>query len=73
MWKDIEGAPRDGTDLLLWVGQQRHGKPPVVIAGYFDNGDSQGWASPENEDEWILSNPTHWQPLPTPPKGAGDE
>ena len=71
-WRDIRTAPKDGTEVLLcggnlkgevYVDRLNHG----VVKGRFD------------VNEWLISNtdyydvrieePTHWQPLPQPPKG----
>lgn len=55
-WQPIETAPKDGRDILVMDGDW------LTI----------GWWSGE---EWCrqdlhlsLSNPTHWMPLPEPPK-----
>lgn len=75
MWKAIESAPKDGGDIVLLIGG-------IAIQGSWDNetradgyvyGDGKwcveslpshgcGCCSAENDP------PTHWQPLPEPPK-----
>lgn len=63
-WQPIETAPRDGTRVILaWDG---------VRVGYFlDNSASikpwSGWKVPSMET-WPKGQPTHWMPLPEPPK-----
>lgn len=71
-WKGIESAPRDGKRILLWG--------PGVWIGYWDENaaqgdgkdDSPGWQIFRCDmDEWYsfcMDNPTHWMPLPEPPK-----
>lgn len=57
-WQPIATADTDVTaPVLLWT-------PHAMAVGYIDNGD---W--------WILGSrsviePTHWMPLPDPPKDA---
>lgn len=59
-WQSIETAPKDGTHVLLWgtlhnmlaLNNKMH-------VGKFACG---WWVA-----DAVLSNVTHWQPLPTPP------
>lgn len=72
-WQPIETAPRDGTKVLLIVV----GYEPAVGAYY-----ERGWDYQEEGDfvqeahytEWCETTgpwePTHWMPLPAPPKEA---
>lgn len=67
-WQPIDTAPKDGTWLLLF----RPGKEGNRIAearwrgNWMDKGSYEwggnSWCYPEN------SQPTHWMPLPPPPK-----
>ena len=68
-WQPISTAPRDGTDVLLFVPQYQQS---VRIGSYdvsehFRNGklnyQSEGWSLGR-------AKPTHWMPLPEVP-GAG--
>lgn len=60
-WPPIETAPKDGTPILLY----RRGQ----YTGYYGGADS-GWRfnDPLKTGMWPL--PTHWRPLPPPPKEA---
>lgn len=64
-WHPISTAPRDGTRVMLfWPdGTSEQGF-------YLDNSNTptpwQGWR-PESGRPWPKGQPTHWQPLPTPP------
>jgi hypothetical protein len=51
-WQPIETAPKDGTEILAWDGDQH-------IVAWFD-GD---WRFSDDRQCF----PTHWQPLPAPP------
>lgn len=64
-WQPIETAPRDGTRVIL-------GANGVSWYGYYlDNSKSRapwsGWRVPSMEPD-PGCQPTHWQPLPDPPK-----
>ena len=64
-WRPIETAPKDGTHILGWDGNtqttvkwwQWHGG-----RGYWDLVE---WGAYAEDGE---GNPTHWMPLPDPPK-----
>ena len=59
-WQSIETAPRDGTKFLAWDGDE------LLIAWWCDGG---RWIS-DNLQQYHpgeYENPTHWQPLPSPP------
>lgn len=73
-WQPIESAPRDGSWVLLTGGTIDYGWdgdtiPPVVIGQSCGESDWQfAWYDCGYYGEY--ENPTHWQPLPTPPEGA---
>ena len=58
-WQPIETAPKDGTWIVLWVDSE-----PLVAGWNANDGD---WRLRWNDD-WIQPPPTHWMPLPTPPR-----
>lgn len=71
-WRDIETAPKDGTyiivaqehilpDVVLWLPEQKE----RVVGGNRVIGRPAGWF---NVSRSRIKAPTHWQPLPTPPK-----
>ena len=63
-WKSIESAPRPGKKVLLTGGFS------VDIGWYGDD----GWVCLDNAtadglNRWIAGHgPTHWMPLPDPPR-----
>ena len=57
-WKQIKSAPRDGENILLTDG--------ATIFLAYCNGD-EPWRDAWDGDT-ILFTPTHWMPLPEPPK-----
>lgn len=80
-WKPIETAPKDGTDILLSNGEVvAEGHWLVIEGGIFEHRDMDGrWIGQDERDDyedWIdwaggmLPSPTHWMPLPPPPKEA---
>ena len=80
-WRPISDAPRDGTNIDVWVG----GEFPRRIADV-------SWREPTDSEWWVHGGdtidvpdatwfdgfgplgrdqpPTHWLPLPPPPEGA---
>lgn len=62
-WQPIETAPKDGTRVLLWRRAIRDQPAPIMADGFWCE---TCWVWP-----YILSEPTHWQPLPAPPERAG--
>lgn len=64
-WQTMDSAPCDGTKLLLakYVGHPDHETACWwIVKGFFNVG--RGWC----DDVDIISDPTHWQLLPIPPK-----
>lgn len=66
-WQPIESAPRDWSDILLFVPDLESGFRRVC-EGYFDD-DKKMWRSPA----FKIVEPTHWQPLPPPPAASDRE
>jgi len=60
---DIETAPKDGREILGWVGDG------CEIVSWWD-GDIGGGPNPLVAKWWnmeVSTNPTHWMPLPPAP------
>lgn len=73
-WRDIETAPRDGrTVICFWPEVELDevyglvGEPIVGSARWIKPGPSfsEHWCL---EGKWTPHDPTHWMPLPEPPK-----
>lgn len=70
-WKPIETAPKDGTPILVWVGDRLH--EAIWDADAYDpaTGDFSGlWMARWTEiDSYGVSieGVTHWMPLPERP------
>lgn len=70
-WQPIETAPKDGTSVLLFPGDSVD-----ITIGWFSKEFSSSpgvWKSIEKESNYdilvpIIIKPTHWMPLPEPPK-----
>lgn len=70
-WQPIETAPKDGTEILVFVGG-------TIIIGSWSNGSvlrDEGWYDAEAGVKFVngLLDPTHWQPLPSPPREPVDK
>lgn len=65
-WQPIETAPRDGTRILAWIpcDDEKHEIMWMDVS-------INGWDRWHYAGGWIpafCQQPTHWQPLPGPPK-----
>lgn len=63
-WKPIATAPKDGKEVIVYE-ESSCGGHWINIRYYSEEGDKYGrhWRM---DGDW--SNPTHWMPLPEPPK-----
>ena len=72
-WQPIETAPKDGTDVLAWADGV------VIVSFRMDDNDRTGnhygnmWLDNSYDDfscglASVPYEPTHWMPLPEPPK-----
>jgi hypothetical protein len=81
-WQPIESAPKDGTEVLLFTDSARMPRTDArfyrtlgidhftaIQIGYWEDATDAplgrhvaGWAKLK------IGEPTHWQPLPDPPK-----
>lgn len=64
-WRPIKNAPRDGTKILVWNGQNTH-------SALFDRIESCFVVLYKSTTRRIpvSPSPSHWMPLPTPPDGS---
>lgn len=60
-WQPIETAPKDGTLILLWAFLDWK-DDLVPVCGWYAQS-AEMWLC---HSAWL--NPTHWMPLPEPPK-----
>lgn len=68
-WQPIESAPRDWTDVILYDPNEDDGTGSCgVMKGWYSmkDGGFDCWMSYESTSGNI--SPTHWMPLPEPPK-----
>lgn len=72
-WQPIETAPKDGTDIFLWIPDGRE----IPLPGRWEpliRSRKVKWILDDGmflEDRYPL--PTHWMPLPDPPKAESDD
>lgn len=63
-WRPIETAPMDGRRVLLY---REHDRRQTV--GWWGGNVYAGWIIGGRSPEFMTApNPTHWMPLPEPPK-----
>lgn len=63
-WQIIETAPKDGTGIILWGPEWS-----TPDMGYWDVSGGYGWYSSMFGFPGIEElEPTHWMPIPEPPK-----
>lgn len=62
-WRNIDTAPRDGTQVWLW-SERQYSRP---VWGWY-SGALNSWMAHVGDRTDIIKNPTHWMPLPEPPK-----
>ncbi len=70
-WQPIATAPKDGTQIFVardmgphgWILGTAHWREVAGLSGWFSWGIAGG-------SELGLAHPTHWMPLPQPPKEA---
>lgn len=72
-WQPIETAPKDGTPVLLfeWRGDPWEEPEANIFVGEWDHhrdGELYKTQWVCTEYEAFNHNPTHWMPLPPPPK-----
>jgi hypothetical protein len=62
-WQPIETAPVDNSPVLLWDRER------YVVGRHAAHYTLNAWVVGYDEGGAILAdNPTHWHPLPDPPK-----
>lgn len=66
-WQPIETAPKDGTAILGYFGQTAGDEPPDMAVIRYDK--KYEWVIADLDTEQV-DEPTHWMPLPDPPKGT---
>lgn len=78
-WRDIESAPRDGTQIIVGRNRVELGngayKEAIVLEARWGEFADLGrcWIFGNALDPWRVDPehpPTHWQPLPPPPEQA---
>jgi hypothetical protein len=67
-WRPIETAPKDGSAFLGWWIEENK----VLHTHWLDNSKTAwpwaGWRAPSMQVSHPNAKPTHWMPLPEPPK-----
>lgn len=61
-WRPIESAPRTSHSILVWCEDRRN----CYTVCWWDN----AWRHFGGRDSALTETPTHWLPLPAPPKSV---
>lgn len=80
-WQPIETAPKDGTEILVFVPFVTG--PAIVVVHWTDDGsstrddfedepDGEGWTEPHDGYVGMWDDASHWMPLPKPPSSHSD-
>lgn len=67
-WRGIESAPKNGSGLLMhgpFNNDDGFIERPHIVGTYVAWWEDNKWRR-SADDDWF--SPTHWQPLPEPPK-----
>ena len=70
-WKTIETAPKDGSYILLYRPVKDHRQRSEVKEGKFHRYGMKDTWRVMSGGIWDIDAPTHWMPLPRPPKTEG--
>ena len=84
-WKPIETAPKDGSHVLLLLGESIPDVPYVIVGSFIDGpmAEELGYREYAKYGAWLIWNsgvdfycvdvtdPTHFMPLPTSPAADG--
>lgn len=65
VWRDIETAPKDGTEVLLLWFDSGTGATPMRRVGFWHSRE-QAWCDTHRVLHNQHSHPTHWTSLPSP-------
>ena len=65
-WRPIEEAPKDGTKFIGWWANTLYQDEDDVITTWYDDIEYRWETNFHSSSEYEY--PTHWMPLPEPPK-----
>jgi len=65
-WQPIEAAPKTTKSIMVWCADLRN--TYIVSWGHLDEGGNEGWKHFGGGSNRLRETPTHWMPLPPPPK-----
>lgn len=65
-WQPIETAPKDGTEIIVFMPDAYN--QIEIVAFSSDGASGEAWCSARCVDGLEAGIPTHWMPLPSPPK-----
>ena len=72
-WQPIETAPKDGIAVLLYAEREGWEGMPRIVCGLYGGLGPRwtiyGCGPTRHGEQWLdTCVPTHWMPLPEPPK-----
>lgn len=72
-WQPIETAPKDGSEMLIWLGAPWSRVEKACWYEPWSNWQAGAFPIDPARDDFHgigRSVPTHWMPLPAPPTGG---
>lgn len=68
-WQPIETAPKDRKAILVYCSERKNTYTAIwgKVGGFWNE---DGWAHFGGNNNGMYEKPTHWMPLPPPPKDA---
>lgn len=67
-WRDIESAPKDWTDVLVFSPEHEGFNCGGVFSAFYDTDEACWFTHAPGHN--IRLNPTHWMPLPPAPEAG---
>jgi len=72
-WQPMATAPKDGTHILIYERSTHRFLPDIYVVNWRTKTGDTGDCTEAAGEEYYTWEPTHWMPLPPPPKEQGTD